>query len=452
MHSIDDASHHEDASHRDNASQTHDDADPYQRSRQRTHYSQQKALLDRSLSRSARWPYLLLLLLAVLLLAVPAGAAPIPGDGAEGGGSITALVFYVTLALGLSFLCSVLEAVVLSSSVSHAEFLAESGSRAGNLMLKHKANVERPISAILTLNTIAHTAGATGAGAEAVAVFGGDLVFIITVVLTLLILVLSEIIPKTLGAIYWKQLTPFAAYAIQILLWIFYPAVWIFEKMGQLLRPHEDAPTITRSDLEMLAKISAEEGALLERENRILRNLLHLSNARASDVMTPRTVVLAMQEDTSVGEAMDGSRLPYSRIPVYGDNIDNVTGYVLRHDIIEQVAADQYHTTLAKLKRDIHAIPETTGVDHLLNEFIAKQEHIFLVLDEYGGTAGIVTMEDAIESLLGIEITDESDLVADLRQMAQQRYRRRFIEQSAEPEPRRYTASEPRPATGSASD
>lgn len=352
--------------------------------------------------------------------------APIIPGGAEGSGSFTTLFLFVSLAISISFLCSILEAVLLSTSVSHIEGLVQQGKPAGHIMQRLRANVERPISAILTLNTIAHTVGATLAGAEAALIFGSDLVGLISAVLTFLILVLSEIIPKTIGAVYWKQLTTFAAYTTRALVTLLLPAVIAFEVLGRLMRPSSHEPTVTRSDLEVLAKISQKEGAILEREKRILSNLLHLSNVKVYDIMTPRTVVLALNETLTVEEALQSHPLPYSRIPIFDDTVDNVTGYVLRHDIVQAAAADRHDTLLSSLRRPIHALPDSVSVAQVLDEFIRKKEHIALILDEYGGTEGVVTMEDAIESLLGIEITDESDLVADLRQLAQQRYQRQL--------------------------
>lgn len=355
-------------------------------------------------------------------------AAPIIVEG-EGSGSIAALLLYISLAIGISFLCSVLEAVLLSTTIAHAEMMAQSGRRSGLIMRRLRENVERPISAILTLNTIAHTAGATLAGAEAARIFGDQLVGLISAALTFMILVFSEIIPKTLGAVYWRQLTPFAAYAIQAMLFVLGPLVWGFEQLGRRLRPEDDEPTVSRTDLEVMAQIGQREGALQERENRILTNLLHLHNVKVYDIMTPRTVVMALQEDMTIAEVMaEHPNLAYSRIPVYRETLDDVTGYVLRHDIVSRAASDLDDVKLSTFRRDIHMIPETLDVARVFDEFIRTKEHIFLVLDEYGGMAGILTMEDAVESLLGIEITDESDLVTDLRQLAQQRYQRKFIQ------------------------
>jgi CBS domain containing-hemolysin-like protein len=343
-------------------------------------------------------------------------------------GSLGGLIVFVMVALGFSFLCSILEAVLLSSSFSHVGMLAQAGRRSGKLMQKHKQNVDQPISAILTLNTIAHTAGAAGAGAQAVAVFGSEFLGVISAILTLLILIFSEIIPKTLGAVYWKQLTPFAAYTIEILIIVLYPVVWMSKAFTRLITPEEKLPTVTRSELEMLAQISAVEGALEEKESRILKNLLHLDGVQVGDIMTPRTVVLAFQQDETIGEVIASNPvIPHSRIPVYGNNIDDIVGFALRYDLFKMVAEGQESMTLKELARPIHSVPETLTVARVLQEFMTRQQHIFLVLDEYSGTSGIITMEDAIESLLGAEITDESDLVADMRQLAEQRYLRQRL-------------------------
>lgn len=346
--------------------------------------------------------------------------------GATGSGEWSALIFYVAIALGVSFLCSIWEAALLSTPVSHIELLVQEGSRAGTIMQHLRQNVEHPISAILTLNTIAHTVGAAGAGAEATAIFGNEYFGIISAVLTLLILVFSEIIPKTLGAVYAKPLTPFTAYSLRILLFTFRPAVFVFEFVTRSMRPSEEAPTVTRSELQVMARISAEEGGIQERENRIVANLLQLAEVQVETIMTPRTVVLMIQQEMTVGEVMDAHKfLPYSRIPLYGESADDVKGYVLRHEIYKRAAADEHQIKMRDIALELGVVPETNSVAQVLDQFIAAQDHIFLVIDEYGGTAGLITLEDTVETLLGIEILDESDRVADLRQMARRRYRAR---------------------------
>lgn len=346
------------------------------------------------------------------------------GPVGSAAGTWGGLLFYIGIALGFSFLCSVLEAILLSTTVSHVELGLEEGQRGAELMQKHKADVERPISAILTLNTVAHTVGAAGAGAEAVAIFGDAWFGVISAVLTILILVFSEIIPKTIGATYWKQLNNFAAYGIEALVWILFPAVWLLEKTTQLMKSDEEIPTVSRLEIEMMARIGASEGALVEREDRILRNLFHLEKVQVETVMTPRTVVLAFQQDKTVREILDEHKtIPYSRIPVYNESMDDCDGFILRTDLYRTLAMSDPDTPLKELKRAISVVPETNSIASVFDRFIKKQNHILLVIDEWGGTAGVLTMEDAIETLLGIEITDESDVVADLRKIAEDRYK-----------------------------
>lgn len=353
-------------------------------------------------------------------------AAAVSADG-EVTGTVGGLLFYISVALVFSFLCSILEAGLLSIPPSYVETQAQDGNRAARLMQKHKLNVDVPITAILTLNTIAHTLGAANAGAEAVGVFGSQFLGVITAVLTFLILVFSEIIPKTLGAVYWKQLFSFTAYAVQVLVIVLYPIVMALQLVTRLITPDEKGATVTRGEIEMMASIGEIEGALKKDEGRMLKNILNLGKVQVGDIMTPRTVLLALQQDTTVAEVLkDYPVLHYSRIPIFEDNVDDITGFVLRYDILKRAAADQHDTPLRDLKLDIHPVPETLPVSSVLNEFMTRQQHIFLVFDEYGGTSGIVTLEDAVESLLGLEITDESDLVADMRKLAEQRYLRQY--------------------------
>ncbi|MDE0610991.1 MAG: CNNM domain-containing protein [Anaerolineaceae bacterium] len=344
---------------------------------------------------------------------------------AAGEGSLPALLLYILLALGVSFVCSLCEAVLFSASRSHIEVQVQAGRRAGRLLRQQKENVDRPITAILTLNTIAHTVGAAGAGAEATQLLGDELFGVVTVVLTLMILVFSEIIPKTIGAVYWKPLAMPVAWVIQGMIVVFYPFVTAFERLTGLLTPREKTPTVTRPELEVLAGISRGEGALEQREHAILTNLLRLGAAQVSDIMTPRTVMFALQEDMTVGEVIRRQQvLPYSRMPLFSQSTDDARSFVLRNEVLMAAARDDHDRRLKEMARPLHPVPVSMSVATVLDEFTARGEHMFLAFDEYGGTAGIVTMEDAIESLIGVEITDESDLVADLRQLADQRFRR----------------------------
>lgn len=337
-------------------------------------------------------------------------------------GAITSLIIYILIALGFSFLCSIWEAVLLSTSFSHIELLVKQGKRAGRIMRHHKEKLEQGISAILTLNTIAHTVGAAGAGAQAAIIFGNKWIGLISAILTFLILIFSEIIPKTLGAHFWKQLTPFTAYGVKALIWILYPVVWGTQGLSRLFIPRKREAVISRSELEVLAQIGVKEGTLEEKEHLIFKNLLYLNRVKVSDIMTPRTVVFMLQEDMTVREVFANHRiLAYSRIPVYNESMDDITGFVLRHQILSAAVEGKEQLELHQFARSIHPVPDIINVARLLEEFIKRQEHIFLVINEYGGTEGIITLEDAIESLLGVEITDETDIVADLRALAKQR-------------------------------
>ncbi|MGA1203605.1 MAG: CNNM domain-containing protein [Planctomycetota bacterium] len=331
------------------------------------------------------------------------------------------------MALGASFLCSVLEAVLLSTSASYVEVQIEKGRRSARVMrrLIDRENIDRSIAAILTLNTIAHTVGAAGAGAQAAGLYGSEYIGLIGAVLTVLILVVSEIIPKTLGAVYWKGLNGFSAYATLGLVRILAPIVWACQLLTDLLKPKRSEPSITRSELEILARLGQEEGAIGAGESRVFRNLLRLDQVPVKEILTPRTVLFTLEEERTAAEVVENTSLSYSRIPIHDESHDDISRFVLRFDILEAVTDGRGETTLAELARPLRPIPETSSVAQLLERFVEKQEHMFLVVDEYGGTAGIVTLEDAIESLLGAEITDESDLVTDLRALAQERARRR---------------------------
>jgi CBS domain containing-hemolysin-like protein len=352
--------------------------------------------------------------------------APIDPGGGNINGTITGLLIYIVIALGVSFLCSILEAVILSVSISHIEILVQKGEKAGLLMQKLKSNIENPISAVLTLNTIAHTVGAAGAGAQAAALFGSQFIGVVSAILTFLILVFSEIIPKTLGAVYWKQLTPFTAYTLNAMVFLLYPAVWFFKIITRKLHPDKVMPTITRMDLQALARLSTAEGVLLEQENRVFRNLLRLQEIHISTILTPRTIVSALPENKKVKEVLEQiGDIPYSRLPIYRKSLDDANFYVLKSELLDNAARGEMDKPLKDLGRYLHAIPESVSVAKALDEFITRKEQIALVIDEYGGTAGLLTMEDVLESLLGIEITDETDLVADLQQLARVRFERK---------------------------
>jgi CBS domain containing-hemolysin-like protein len=336
---------------------------------------------------------------------------------------MTLLIIYVLLALGVSFLCSVLEAVLLSVSPSYVAALQEQGDKTGERLEKLKRNIDRPLASILSLNTIAHTVGAAGAGAQAQIVFGNTAIAVFSAGLTLAILVFSEIIPKTLGATYWRGLAPLATRLLVPLIFAMYPFVLLSNVITRMISPAKRAHTVSREEFTALADLGTKEGVFEEEESRILRNLLRFKSLRVKDIMTPRTVVLASPEERTVEEFFEKRPNPrFSRIPVYGENRDDITGYVLKHDLLLELAHNRGETNLADLRRDLLVVPELLSLRELFERLIETQEHQALVVDEYGGMAGIVTMEDLVETLLGLEIVDEVDLIQDMQVLARQQW------------------------------
>lgn len=332
------------------------------------------------------------------------------------------LIFYLSLALGVSTLCSLVEASILSLKQSHIARLLKDGRRTGRMLEGMKKSIDRPLAAILTLNTIAHTVGAAGVGAEALVVFGHAYVAITSAILTILILVVSEIIPKTLGAVYAPRLATFTAYSIQGMIFLTYPLVYIFQKLSRFIGGGGHA-RLTRDEVALTAELGHSEGALDEGEAKVIMNLLRLNKINVDRIMTPRNVVYMLQKDMTVEEVMEKHpRLRFGRIPIYANGPDEIAGQVLRSRLYESFRDEKGKQQLKDIAHPIHALPETATVAQALNQFVQRREHLFHVVDEYGGTAGIVTLEDAIETLLGVEIVDETDLVEDMRKLALRLY------------------------------
>jgi len=375
---------------------------------------------------------ILVAVLAGLLLVASAGAAPAaPASGEPGqlgqAHHLVMVFVYAAVALGFSFLCSVAEAVLLSVSPSYIAKLEREGKRSARLVKKAKADIDRSLAGILTLNTIAHTIGAGGAGAEAAAYFGSNYVGIAMVVLTLLILFLSEIIPKTVGALYWRRLAPAAARFVQLLIWGLYPLILISERLTRWLTRGKTVGRFSREEFTALADIGAETGHLDPKESRILKNLFRFPSLCAEDIMTPRTVVFALQQDSTVHEVMQAhAEISFSRIPIYAANRDEITGFVLKTDILLDEHRNEGKTRLRDLRRDIRAVAETTPLGQVLEELLDNRAHILLVVDQFGAMDGIVTLEDVVETLIGIEIVDEADKIDDMRRLARQRWEQRM--------------------------
>lgn len=332
---------------------------------------------------------------------------------------MTLLVFYLALAIGVSFLCSLCEAVLLTLTVSDAEVMVRTGNQAGRRLRKFKQTIDRPLAAILTLNTISHTVGAAGVGAQSIKVFGSPWIGLTSGVLTLLILVVSEIIPKTIGATNARPLAAPATWTILAMMWLTYPVVILLDAISGALRGGARVEHLTREQIEVVAELARSGGALKPAESKLLTNLLRLQDLRAEDIMTPRTVVLTVQRTATAGGVLDMHKtLRFSRIPVTGDGPDDVLGFVLKHDIHRAVIEGDEDRRVDTMLRPIRAVPESANLVSVMEQFGESGQHLFLVVDEYGGTSGVLTLEDLLETIIGAEIVDETDPVADMRKLA----------------------------------
>lgn len=355
----------------------------------------------------------------ILLPAIPLAAAQSAGVPVSEG-SITALSLYIVLALAFSFLCSISEAVLLSITPSFIEGEMVRRPRRGQLLRTLKVEkVDRSLAAILTLNTIAHTVGAIGAGAQATLLFGSAWFGVFSAAMTLAILFLSEIVPKTIGAVYWKELVLPSMKFIHALIIVLYPMVWISEKLTRLISRAGGSPLFTRDEFMAMMRVGQESGQIHATESRIIGNLFRFGSLKVTDIMTPRTQVLALPEQSTMAEAMDiVKRHPVSRLPVYGDDIDHITGFVLRDDVLLQQALGQPEARLETLRRSIVMVPESLTLSLLFDRLLKQRQQIAIVVDEFGGTSGLVTLEDIVETIMGIEIMDETDNTEDLRLQA----------------------------------
>lgn len=317
-----------------------------------------------------------------------------------------------------------MEAVLLSTPISYLKSVIKSGDKNAALMLKQKENIDKPLSAILSLNTVAHTVGAAGVGAQATIVFGEAYFGLVSAILTFLILILTEIIPKTLGANYSKNLVGISAKVINIMIFLTYPLVIISSVLSKALAKDKSALTTSREEVSALATIGTEEGIFAENENKIIQNLIKLKNIKVAEIMTPRVVVVTANEEMTLQKFLENKEfLHFSRIPVYQNNKDNITGYVFRAMVFEKLAEDQFDLKLKDIKREILTFRKGMTLFNAWDEMLSKREHISLIVDEYGGMDGITTLEDIIESLLGFEIIDEKDKVDDMQQYAIERWK-----------------------------
>ncbi len=336
------------------------------------------------------------------------------------------LFTYLFVAIGFSFLCSIAEAVLLSVTTPHIALLEKNGKPSGRLLRQLKDDIHSPLAAILTLNTIAHTVGAAGVGAQSAVVFGSGYIGITSAVLTLLILVFSEIIPKTLGAHYWRRLAPATAYVLKYLIFALYPFVKLSKRLTRGLANEPTLKGFSRHEFAAMAELSADEGQLAQQESEVLKNLLRLRETRVKDAMTPRTVVFSLPEDTRVAEVFSNHKNSrFSRIPIYADDPEKVTGFVLRSDLLEARANQGSAQAVKTYRRELNAISSSISLSRAFEEFLRRHAHIMLVVDEYGGVEGILTLEDVLETLLGLEIVDEGDKTKDMQKLARRLWKQR---------------------------
>ncbi len=339
---------------------------------------------------------------------------------------MTLLLLFAALALGASFLCSILESVLLSVSPSYIGALQAEENPIGDRLKHLKEDLDRSLAAILSVNTIANTVGAVGVGAQAQVIWGDTYVAVVSALLTLAILFAAEIVPKTLGATYWRVLAPWMSRILPVLMVVTMPLVFLATRLMKALSPEEAPPALSREEMTAMTELGYQEGVVERGESRLLRNVLRFGDLRVNDIMTPRTVVHAADEEITVREYFDEHPNPvFSRIPVYEDQPDNMTGYVLKADLLLDMARDRFSTKLKEHVREVLFVPEYQSVRDAFELLVAKQQHIAVVVDEYGGIAGVVTMEDVVETLLGLEIVDESDVEQDMREVARTQWAQR---------------------------
>uniref|UniRef100_UPI0040297099 CNNM domain-containing protein n=1 Tax=Prevotella sp. TaxID=59823 RepID=UPI0040297099 len=333
------------------------------------------------------------------------------------------ILLYFLGALSLSFLCSVLEAVLLSTPMSYISMRENQGSKTATLMKQYKNNVDRPVGAILSLNTIAHTIGSAGVGAESIKIFGEQYFGLISAILTLLILVLSEIIPKTIGASYWRSLAMPSTRIIRVLILITYPLVLLSELITKVFTPRGNQASMSREEVSAMVDVGTTEGIFRESESKLIKSCIALSGVKARQIMTPSIVVESACQDLTVKDFQAKQSWSFSRIPVYAGDKDYITGYVLKDAVLKLLSEDQFHVKLSDLKRPILTFREDESVFQIWEKMLEKREHISVIIDEYGGLRGLVTMEDIIETMTGVEIVDEDDVAVDMQALAKEKSR-----------------------------
>lgn len=338
------------------------------------------------------------------------------------------LLLFLAITLVVSFLCSTLESVLMTTTLSYISLREDEGDKAAELFKKYKLDTERPLAAILSLNTIANTVGSVGIGMQATIVFGNAWVGLVSAVVTLLILIFAEIIPKTIGTTYWKSLMGFTAYTIKGLIVVMFPFVLLVHYITRAFRKDDGVGdnTVSREEVSAMANVGEEEGVIEQDENKIIQNVIRLDEIKAFEVMTPRVVAAIAPEKMTLREYYDSDAYDhFSRIPVYADSQEFITGYVLRDDALEDLAEDHFDTKLGDIKRSLPYFNEDTSISDIFDAMLKQKSQIALVIDEYGCFQGIITLEDIIETIFGFEIIDENDVITDMQQYARERWQKR---------------------------
>jgi len=340
------------------------------------------------------------------------------------------LILFAALSIFFSFMCSILEAVLLSVTPSYIKIKNKEGKPYAQTLANFKQDIDKPLIAILTVNTVAHTVGAILVGVQAEKTFGSgnNSVGIVSAVMTIAILILSEIIPKTIGATYWKSLGNFTAKTLKIMIFPlkYTGLLWLMLLTTKLIGKSAHVSSMNREEFAAITDAAEEEGVFDESETTVIKNLLVFKSVKAEDVMTPFSVAIIENEDKTVEEFhRNHKNLSFSRIPVYKDKINNITGFILKDDVLEEMIDDKGNKPLNDLRRDIFTSTEDTPIPELFETFVQKRAHISMIVDEYGNTVGLVTMEDIIETLLGLEIMDESDNIEDMQLLARQNWEKR---------------------------
>ncbi len=340
---------------------------------------------------------------------------------------MTLLLIFLLGAMIISFVCSILEATLMSTPLSYVNMREDEGYKPARRFKRYKTDNARPIAAILSLNTIANTIGAAGVGAQVTTVFGSQWFGLVSAITTILILVFSEIIPKTLGTRNWKKLMGFTAYALKLLIVLLFPIVWVVEKLSKTISDtDDDEAAVSREEVAAMADMAEDEEVIDEDENKIIQNVIKLDDVKAEDVMTPTTVAAIAPERMTLKQFYKDKRYShFSRIPVWSESDEYITGYILRSEALELLTEDKFNMTLGDIRRDIVMYKEQMPVSEIWDSMLSNKQHIACVIDEYGSFQGIITLEDIIETIVGLEIMDERDDVADLRQLALDRWHQR---------------------------